>query len=256
MISPERAEREWRRFEDGPTPFTSATTHTHYLRRFVRPGDRVLDAGCGPGRFAIELARIGARVVLADVSPVFLELSREKLAEAGVEDAVEDRVLADVADLAQFADGSFDAAVCYGGPISYVLDRGPKAVAELVRVTRPGGHLLLSVMCLVGPTVVYEDAVLDIAREHGIGEVERIVSSGLLREGAGGHADLRMYRWRELRELLEPHGEIVAASATGMFHARPDEPELRALLERLELDLGAEEGALESGQHILAVVRV
>jgi hypothetical protein len=64
-----------------------------------------------------------------------------------------------------------------------------------------------------------------------------------------------MYRWRELRALLEPHGQVVAAAATGMFQARPEEPELRALLERLELDLGAEPGAIESGQHMLAVVR-
>ena len=65
-----------------------------------------------------------------------------------------------------------------------------------------------------------------------------------------------MYRWRELRELLEPHGEIVAATRDRDLRRRPQEPELRDLLERLELDLGAEPGALETGQHILAVVRL
>jgi hypothetical protein len=52
------------------------------------------------------------------------------------------------------------------------------------------------------------------------------------------------------------HGEVVAASATGIFGYAPEEPELQALLERLELDLGAESGAIECGPHILAVVRV
>ena len=61
-----------------------------------------------------------------------------------------DRVIADVAHLEQFDDGSFDAAVCYGGPISYLVDRAEEGIAELVRVTRPGGHVLLSVMSLVG----------------------------------------------------------------------------------------------------------
>ena len=255
MSALEQAEREWRRFDDGPTPFTSAATHAAYLRRFVRAGDRVLDAGSGPGRFAIELARIGARVVLSDIEPAYLELSRAKLAEAGVEDAVEDRILTDVADLSAFDDGSFDATVCFGGPLSYVRERAPAAVAELARVTRPGGHLLVSVMSVVGAVTHYEESVLDLARVHGIASVEATAATGLIWEAEGSHADLRMYRWRELRELLEPHGEIVAATATGIFHARPQEPELRELLERLELDLGAEPGAIETGQHILAVVR-
>ena len=47
-------------------------------------------------------------------------------------------------------DGSFDATVCFGGPLSYVVDRAEQGIAELVRVTKPGGHVLVSVMSLVG----------------------------------------------------------------------------------------------------------
>jgi SAM-dependent methyltransferase len=250
------AESEWRRFEDGRSGPAAAMTHAHYLRRFVRKGDRVLDAGSGPGRFAIELAAIGAHVVLADISPKQLELSREKLRDAEAEHAIEARVVADITDLSMFEDSSFDATVCYGGAISYVADRGEQAVAELARVTRPGGHLLVSVMCLVGATVEFIQDVLDIAREQGIETVDRVVESGLLPRSAGGHFDLRMYRWRELEEMLARQGEIVAAAATGMFRQAPQEPELRELLERIELELGAEPGAIETGQHMLAVVRV
>jgi hypothetical protein len=68
---------------------------------------------------------------------------------------------------------------------------------------------------------------------------------------------MKMFRWRELRALLEPHGEIVAASACGLLGATsPPEPELRDLVERLELDLAREPGAIDCGQHLLAVVRV
>ena len=48
-------EREWTRFEDGRTPGPSLTTHTRMLEGYIRPGDRVLDAGAGPGRFTLEL---------------------------------------------------------------------------------------------------------------------------------------------------------------------------------------------------------
>ena len=250
----EYGEREWTRFDDGRTPSASFATHTHYLERFVSAGDRVLDVGCGPGRFTLELARLGAQVVAADISPGQLELHRHYT--AGIDDAVENRVVADVLAL-PFEDDAFDVTVCYGGAVSYVLDRAPEAIAELARVTRPGGHVLVSVMSLVGSLLWGLEAVLDVAREKGIDVVDRVNATGVLTPGLGAHGlTMKMYRWRELHGLLTPHGEIVAACATGLVKHTPDDPDLRALTERIELDLGAEPGAIDIGHHILAVVRV
>jgi len=72
----EYGEREWTRFEDGRTPGPSLTTHIRMLEGYVRPGDRVLDAGSGPGRFTLEMLRLGAHVTALDISPGQLELSR------------------------------------------------------------------------------------------------------------------------------------------------------------------------------------
>jgi SAM-dependent methyltransferase len=249
----EYGEREWTRFESGNTPTASAATHTNYLERFVHSGDRVLDAGCGPGRFTIELARIGARVVATDVSSGQLELHRRFVGDAGAESGVESRAVADVLDLSQFADGSFDATVCYGGALSYVLDDAPQGIAELVRVTPAGGTALISVMALVGSTIHAIDGVLDVAVEHGPAAVADVVESGHLPREYGGHLPMKLYRWRELSDLLSQHGEIVAATATGLFK---DSAEHGELLARLELDLGAEPGAIDAGRHILAVVRI
>jgi len=251
----EYGEREWTRFDDERTPSTSLGVHVEYLRRYVRAGDRVLEVGAGPGRFTIELARLGASVVVADISTRQLELNRQKVADAGLE--VEDRVVADVVDL-PFEDGSFDATVCYGGPVSYAVDRAGDAVAELARVTRPGGHVLVSVMSLVGAIQAYADAVLEVTAEHGVEVTDRIVATGILPEGPGlGHLAMRLFRWRELEELLSRHGELVAASATGLIRPSrdPEDPKLRALLARLELELAAEPGALDCAPHMLAVVR-
>jgi 2-polyprenyl-3-methyl-5-hydroxy-6-metoxy-1,4-benzoquinol methylase len=250
----EYGEREWTRFEDGRSTPTNLLVHREYLHRFVREGDRVLDAGAGPGRFTIELARLGASVVVADVSERQLELNRRFADEAGV--AVEERVVADVTDLSRFGDGEFDAVVCYGGPVSYVVERAADAVAELVRVTRPGGHVLLSVMSLVGTFVEQRAVVVELARRDGAELMAEIARTGLLPERPDyGHLRMRLFRWRELRELLERHGEVVAASAAGLLQIVPEEPELRALVERLELELAGEPGALDCGQHILAVLR-
>jgi hypothetical protein len=124
-------------------------------------------------------------------------------------------------------------------------------------VTRPGGHVLVSVMSLVGSLLWSLGAVLEIAREKGIDVVERVNATGVLTAGLGAHGlTMKMYRWRELRELLAAQGEVVAASATGLVATTPDDPDLRALTERIELELGAEPGAIDVGRHILAVVRV
>ena len=139
-------DKEWSRFDDGRTPLPSLAVHFEQLRRFVDPGDRVLDIGAGPGRFTIELARIGAEVTVADISPGQLEQNAERVAEAGLEERIAERAVADVLDLGNWEDGTFDATVCFGGPLSYILDGAEPAVAELVRVTRPGGHVLVSVM--------------------------------------------------------------------------------------------------------------
>lgn len=253
----EYGEREWTRFEDGRTPPQSIAVHLAQLRRFVKEGDRVLDVGAGPGRFTIELARLGADVVVADISPRQLELNRERLEEAGLEHRVHDRVLADVTDLSRFDDASFDAVLCFGGPLSYVVDRAEDGVAELLRVTRPEGHVLLSVMSLIGTVVHFAEALVDLARRDGPELSDEIVRSGLLPQGEGyGHLPMKLYRSSELELLLGRHGTIVAATAAGLLPALfPEEPELRELIERIELELASEPGALSCGQHLLAVVR-
>lgn len=251
-------ECEWMRFEDGRSSPVSLEVHGHYLRRFVTRGDRVLDVGAGPGRFTIELAQLGARIVVADLSTVQLELNRTKVAEAGVENAVDERVVADVTDLSGFADEEFDATVCYGGPLSYALDRAEQGVAELVRVTRPGGFVLASVMSLAGAFSEELRAVLALPVEIN----EDIVSTGYLDTSGGSHVEMRLFRWPEIQALFTDAGcMIVAASASNMntqvereLFSALDESTREALI-RWEIDLCAEPGAVSGGPHIIVVVQ-
>ena len=253
----EYGESEWTRFEDGRTPAPSLDVHLEHLRRFVHAGDRVLDVGAGPGRFTIELAQIGADVAVADLSPVQLELNRERIAAAGLEERILERAVADVLDLSRWDDGAFDATVCFGGPLSYVVDRAEDGVAELVRVTKPGGLVLLSVMSLVGTVVHFLPILLDLARRDGVPKNEEIIRTGLLSDEPDyGHLAMKLFRWSELETLLSRHGEVVAAAAAGLLPVeQPEEPELRAFMSRIELALAGEPGALSCGQHILAVLR-
>ncbi len=92
-----------------------AVIHTDFIRRYVGPGD----AGCGPGRFSIVVAELGATVTALDLSNVQLQLAKERLGKAGVLESVGGFVSGDIADLSMFQDGHFDVVICYGGALSY-----------------------------------------------------------------------------------------------------------------------------------------
>ena len=256
-------EREWTRFEDGRNSPTSLVVHLDHLRRFVRAGDRVLDAGAGPGRFTLELARLGTRVVVCDVSPVQLAQNRARLLDAGLGGNVESWVEADILDLGALATGSFDAVVCYGGPLSYVMDRADDALRELLRLLRSGGLLLVSVMSLLGATAGGLPFVMEEARAHGPEAVDAVIRTGDLPSALSGHLEMHMYRWSELEALLHRHGcHVVTASASNLTFARVHgeliasmSDEERAWLARWELALVGEPGAISMGEHIIAVAR-
>jgi SAM-dependent methyltransferase len=244
-------EREWKRFEDGTTPGPSAAIHTQMLEGYVQPGDRVLDAGAGPGRFTLELLRLGAHVTALDISPGQLELLRTRVPDV-------EAVLGDITDLSRFGDDTFDVTVCYGGPLSYVVDRAERAVAELARVTRPGGHVLVSVMGFGGPVIHFAPILVELARRDGVARSQEIVRTGVLPEGEGyGHLAMRLYLWEELEELLSSHGEVVDGAAAGVLpHLEVEEPEIRALLQEFEERLAYDPGSRSCGEHLIGVVRV
>jgi SAM-dependent methyltransferase len=101
-------------------------------------GKAVLDVGCAAGHLTAALADRGADVVAFDVSPVMAGLTRRRCGE---------RVQVHDADLAQpldfLADDTFDL-VTASLVLHYLQDWGPP-LAELHRVLRPGGRLIVSV---------------------------------------------------------------------------------------------------------------
>ena len=254
-------EREWERFGRSPADRIGLEIHTRMLAEFVRPGDRVLDAGAGPGRFTIELARLGASVVVGDISPEQIRLNEEKVRDAGFASAVEERHVLDITDLSRFPDASFDVVVCYGGPLSYVWEKADVAARELARVLRPGGHLLVSVMSNLGTHRTWLNFILSQTEEFVVEAVNRVFETGgIPAEFNHGHA-MHLFTFSELRDLLESAGcEIAAASASNYLTAQsqaiePMNDELWEMLVEWELRACRQPGAVDGGTHIIAVGR-
>ena len=257
-------EREWERHET--TPFRRVAFHIHrlYLMELVHARDRVLEAGAGAGRFSVELARVGATLTIIDISPGQLDLNRQHLVHEGLEDHVENRFVADILDLSRLPDRSYDAVVCYGGPLSYVMDRADEALAQLLRVVRIGGLVFLSVMSRLGTMHAFLPGVRDDIERVGIDALQRTIETGDLPEELASVGAIHMYRWEELRGLLGRFPcEIVVASAANFLSVRNDEVCARWLEDPpmwqrfLEWEVRAcrEPGLLDAGTHILTVLR-
>lgn len=257
------ADQEWDRLTATLPDQVSLEVHRRFLARFVTSGMRVLEVGAGTGRFTVQLAELGARVVVTDVSPVQLRLNGQHVAQAGAEAAVESRSLLDVCDASRFADSEFDAVVAYGGPLSYAFDRVASALAGLLRVTRHGGPVVASVMSTLGSYRYYLPAVLQIAEDYGDGANDRMLRTGDLREtqppGSGQHT-CRMFRWSDVQALVAGAGADVLAVSASNWASLGDREAVAALaadparwprfVDR-EVEICAEPGALDGGTHLL-----
>jgi SAM-dependent methyltransferase len=254
---------EWDRLVSDWAGRVSFEVHRRFVSRCVTAGMRVLEIGAGPGRFTIELARLGARIVVSDLSAVQLELNSRFVAEAGHESAVESRFVLDVCDVSRFETGEFDAVVVYGGPLSYAFDRADAALAGLVRITRPGGHVVASVMSTLGSYRHFLAGVVELAERYGADVTDRILASGDLREtqppGSGQHT-CRMFRSRDVTAMIEATGARLTAMSASNWASLGDV----AALDRLasdadkwrrfvdqEVAMCAEPGAVDGGTHIL-----
>lgn len=117
--------------------------HAHYARVF-RPGDRVLDVGCGTGIDAVELARRGVRVMAIDIAPGMIATLLEKIDGTSEVERIDARVLG-IEDLGRLRGEQFDGLISGFAGLSAIEDVGPfcDAAAELVR---PRGRLVLHLL--------------------------------------------------------------------------------------------------------------
>ncbi len=110
------------------------------LDKNLKPNSRILDLAGGPGRYAIELAKKGHRVALADITPSLLDIARKKITEAGVGDRIESIDENNAVDLGIYPDAGFDTVLAMGPyyHLSCAEDRS-QITREISRVLKPGG---------------------------------------------------------------------------------------------------------------------
>jgi ubiquinone/menaquinone biosynthesis C-methylase UbiE len=125
-------------FDQFVTPETMVLGKEIIHRIGLRPGTRVLDVAAGSGALSIPAARIGADVIATDLAPAMIERLNARARAEGLS-TVRGRAM-DGQALDLDAD-TFDVTVSMNG-VSLFPDMA-KGLAELVRVTRPGGRVVI-----------------------------------------------------------------------------------------------------------------
>ncbi|MCY9590201.1 class I SAM-dependent methyltransferase [Paenibacillus chitinolyticus] len=135
---------EWGRLDREPWEYT---INLSFIKKYLPAGSAVLDNGAGPGKYAMELAREGHDVTLADLTSKLVETARSKAAELGLLDRFRGFHAADARDLSLFGDGQFDASLMLG-PLYHLqgAEDREKAVRELHRVTAKDGWVFVAFM--------------------------------------------------------------------------------------------------------------
>ena len=205
----------------------------------LRSGARVLDAGCGSGRMLDELARYGS-VWGVDLSSEAVAASRAR-GHAVVRAAIESM---------PFRDGSFDLVTCLD-----VIEHTPDdraTLAELRRVTRPGGVLIATV-----PAYQALWSWHDEVNRHFRRYDRAALRAAATRAGWDVVADTHFNSL-----LLAPAAAVRIAQRRRGAHPRSDlaltPPALDRLLEmplRLESRVVAAGGRLPAGLSLLAILR-
>lgn len=160
-----------------------------YARLDLRAGERLLDLGCGFGRHSYEALKRGAEVVACDLARPEVQRVRDLARLLMASDEVDESVLAAAVQGnalgLPFDDDSFHKVIA-SEVLEHITD-DESALAELVRVLRPGGRLAVTIPSWLGETLCWK-----LSSDYHAPAVP------------GGH--VRIYRLQDLRRKLAAAG--------------------------------------------------
>jgi ubiquinone/menaquinone biosynthesis C-methylase UbiE len=136
----------------------------------ITKGLKVLDLGCGDGNTALPAAKLGAEVVGVDIASNLVEAGNQRATEQGLTNCKFQE--GDASNLAELPDHSFDLVVSLFGAM--FAPRPFEVAKEMVRVTRPGGRIIMGNWIPNHPTLVAQ--ILKISAQYSPPPPEGFVS--------------------------------------------------------------------------------
>ncbi len=128
------------------------------LTSHVRPGEKILELGCGTGYFTRSLAGTGAHITAIDISPDLLEVAQRECPHENVTFEIQN------AYALTYPDAVFDSVI--GSSVLHHLEIEP-ALSEIYRVLRPGGSIRFTEPNMLNPQIALQKNVPAIKKRLG-----------------------------------------------------------------------------------------
>ena len=259
-------DREWTRLEKDGHGELLYRVHLEILSRYVQKNHRVLEIGAGSGRYTKDLVRLCKSLTVADISEHQIEFNKAKMRELSLLEQVEAYHVLDMLDMRVFPDSSFDCIVCIGGVINYLLDKEKDGIAEMLRVLKPGGLMIVGAMSFIGASLYYLDGIRQEKDQFGLKATQWVFDTGVQDEEhypVPSKHYVHMMRSDQMDELFGQFSvNVIERSAAGLFSQAGDEAlenarndrEFWELIVEKEIRFTKIQGTLDCGMNIIYVV--
>ena len=220
-----------------------------------------MDVGSGPGKYAIELAKLGHTLELVDVSERLLEIAERKAAEAGL--SIDTFHNGSATDLSSFDTQSQDAVLCLG-PMYHLVEQSDRdrAISECLRTLKPGGLIFVAFISVLG-------RLFDIVRnepERLLTEFDRVINyvngPSVSAVDEPGFTDAFFVQPADVESLMSEYPveqlgllgvEGLTSQSEGVISGISDE--VTQIWIRLAIDTASTPAALHGSDHILYIGR-
>ena len=146
---------------------------------------KILDLGGGPGRYTIELAKLGHSLHLADLSQTLLDEAKKRIVEQEIKN-VKSINQVNAVDLSIYADSSFDTILLLG-PLYHLADEAERrsCIMEVKRVLKPNGFVFAAFIPYLSGAIGVAGRMFYFPAQVDVSSLKRVFEQGVFNNNSG-----------------------------------------------------------------------
>jgi ubiquinone/menaquinone biosynthesis C-methylase UbiE len=196
---------EWGRLDREPLEFI---VNLHYIKKYMPSTGKVLDNGAGPGKYAMELAKLGYKVTLSDITPKLVEVATEKASELQLTQQFDGFHNLNAINLDGIPDEHYDVTLMLG-PLYHLQQEEERnlAVQELHRVTKQDGLVFVAFQSRMRMTINSLQSPQQWKPNDNMNNINEFYESGIFNyKDKGRFTGAYYFNIDEIRPFMEQSG--------------------------------------------------
>ncbi|TCZ69670.1 class I SAM-dependent methyltransferase [Paenibacillus albiflavus] len=209
---------EWGRLDREPLEFT---INWHYMTQYLPTSGTVLDNGAGPGKYSMELAKLGYNVTLSDITPKLVEIAEEKASELGLTEQFSGFHVLNATHLEGVPSEIFDASLMLG-PLYHLQNEEDRksAVRELFRVTKKNGIVFVAFQSRMRMTLTSLQFPQHWKPNDNLDSINQFYEQGIFdHHDKGRFTGAYYFHMDEIKPFMESNGLVIPLSSRQMKKA-------------------------------------